>query len=189
MVRVPGQAEVESITERVSLMKQNIEKVDILIEKNALEQLSRINWEQLNAAISDRLDRVRQVAPISINFPTLLKVAATIAAAAIVLITVTLNIEKLTNIRRDNRGMVEVKFVESKGSASVEIQTASAGSQVAVDIETKRILAKCDIEILDKKDGIEESTNQAAWIIISEPKRVYVENGTNQDMMDMICLF
>jgi hypothetical protein len=170
-------------------MKKNNGKVDILIEKNGLEQLSRINWERLNAAISDRLDRVRQDAPISISFSTLLKVAVTTAAAAIVLITVTLNIEKLTNIRRDKSRIVEVKFVESKGSASVEIQTASAGSQVAVDIETKRILAKCDIEILDKNGGPEESTTRAAWIIIGEPKRVYAENGANQDMMDIMYLF
>ncbi len=170
-------------------MKQNKEKIDILIERNAVEQLSRINWEQLNAAISDRLDRARRDAHFSINFPTLLKMTATIAAAVIVLITVTLNFDKLTDIRRDKSGTVEVKFIESEGSALVEIQTASAGSQVAVDIGTKRILAKCDIEILDNNGDIEESTNRAAWIIISESRRVYAENGANQDMMDIMYLF
>ena len=170
-------------------MKKNKEKVDILIEKNTVEQLSRVNWERLNASISSRLDRARRDAPFSINFSTLPKMTATIAAAVIVLITVTLNIEKLTDVGRDNGGTVEVKFVESEGSASVEIQTAATGSRVTVDIGTKRMLAKCDIEIFDKNDDIEESTNRAAWIIIGEPKRVYAENGANQDMMDIMYLF
>lgn len=170
-------------------MKKNKDKIDILIEKNAAEQLSRINWERLNTAISGRLDKAQRKATFSINFPTLLKTATTIAAAAVVLITVTLNIEKLTDIRRDDGRTAEVRFVESKGLASVEIQMASAGSQVAVDIGTKRMLAECDIEILDKNDGIEESTNHATWIIISEPQRVYAENGANQDMMDIMYLF
>ena len=170
-------------------MKKNKEKIDMLIEKNAAEQLSQINWERLNTAISGRLDKARQKTSFSINFPSLLKIAATIAAAAIVLITVTLNIEKLTDMKPDNGRTADVQFVESKGSASVEIQTASAGSQVTVDIGSKRTLAKCDVEILDLNGGFKENTIGPTWIIISRPQSLYAENRTDRDMMDMMCLF
>jgi len=161
----------------------------MLIEKNAAEQFSQIDWGRLNAAISGRLDKARQKASFSIDFPTLLKITATIAAAAVVLVTVTLNIEKLTDIKQDSGRTAEVQLVDSKGSASVEIQTASAGSQVTVDIGTKRTLAKCDVEILDKNGGFKENTIGPTWIIISRPQSLYAENGTDRDMMDMMCLF
>ena len=189
MVRISGKAEVEGIIERLSVMKKNKDKIDMLIEKNVAEQLSRIDWGRLNAAISVRLNKTRQKTPLLKKFPTLLKVAASVAAAAIVLITVTVNIQKLTDIKPDNGRTAEVQFVESKGSASVEIQTASAGSQVTVDIGSDRTLAKCDVEILDLNGSLKENTTRAAWIIISRPQRVYADNGANRDMMDIMYLF
>ena len=60
---------------------------------------------------------------------------------------------------------------------------------MTINVGPDRKLAKCDIEILDKNGGPEESTTRAAWIIISKPQRVYAENGANRDMMDMMCLF
>ena len=170
-------------------MKKSKEKIDMLIEKNAAEQLSRINWERLNAAISNRLDKTQRKTAFSINFPNLLKIAATIAAAAIVLVTVSSNLEKLVDRKLDNGRTAEVRFVESKGSASVQIQTAFSNSQVTVDIGKNRALAKCDIEIMDSNGGLEDNTTRAAWIIISRPQRVYADNGTSQDMMDIMYLF
>ena len=115
MVRISCKAEVEGIIERLSVMKKSREKIDMLIEKNAAEQLSQINWGRFNAAVSNRLDKARQKTSFSINFPNLLKIAATIAAAAIVLVTVTSNLEKLTDIRLDTGRTAEVRFVKSKG--------------------------------------------------------------------------
>ena len=170
-------------------MKKDNEKIDMLIEKNAAGQLSQFNWEQLNTAISSRLDKARQKAAFSIDFPSVLKVAATVAAAAIVLITLTFNFEKLTDRTLDNGRTAEVRFVESKGSASVQIQTALPNSQVIVDIGPDRALAKCDIEIIDSNGSLKENTTQATWIIISRPQRVYADNGANRDMMDIMYLF
>lgn len=189
MVRVSGKAEVEGIIERLPVMKKRREKIDLLLEKNAAEQLSRINWERFNAVVSSRLDRVQQKTSFTVNFPNLLKIAATIAAAAIVLITLTLNLEKLTDRPLDNGRTAEVLFIESKGSATVQIQTASADSRVSVDIGPDRTLAKCDVEIMDANGSLEENAIRAAWIIISRPQPIYAGNGANRDMMDMMCLF
>ena len=91
MVRVSGTAKVESVVERLFVMKKSREKIDLLLEKNAVEQLSRINWERFNAAISNRLDRARQKTSFSIYFPSVLKVAATIACAGVSRIYLQLN--------------------------------------------------------------------------------------------------
>ncbi|MBN2181363.1 MAG: hypothetical protein JW715_05580, partial [Sedimentisphaerales bacterium] len=183
-----------SIIERLPVM-ENKEKIDILIDKNAAEQLSGVDWEKLNAAISGRLDKTRQKTPLLRKFPTLLKAAATIAAAATVIIAVTIYIEKpprkgLDNDgRRETRRQAEVEFVKSKGSTSVEIQPASAGSLVTVDIAAEGVLAECNVEILEKNGGFEENTAGPTWIIISRPQSLYAENGTNRDMMDIMYLF
>lgn len=189
MVRVSGKAEVEGIIERLPVMKKSREKIDMLIEKNAAEQLSRINWERFNASVSNRLDKARQKTSFSIHFPSVLKITATIAAAAMILVTVTLNLEKLMDRKLDNGRTAEVRFVESIGSATVQIQTALSDSQVTVDIGPDRTLAKCDIEIMDSNGGLEENTTRAAWIIISRPQRIYADNGANRDMMDIMYLF
>jgi hypothetical protein len=188
MVCVSGKTEVEGIIERLPVMKKENEKLDMLIEKNAEQQLSQVNWERLNAAISNRLDKAQRKTSFSIQLPTLVKIAA-IAAAAIVLITLTLNIEKLTDLKLDNGRTAEVRLVESKGSASVQLQTTSAGSQVTIHIGPDRTLAKCNIKIMDSNTIFKENTTRAAWIIISRPQRIYADNGANRDMMDMICLF
>ena len=80
-------------------MKENKEKIDLLIEKNTAEQLSQINWEQLNTAISSRLDEAQRKESSSIKFPSLLKIAASIAVVATILLTVPTILEKPQNIR------------------------------------------------------------------------------------------
>lgn len=189
MVCVSGTTEVEGIIERLPVMKGENEKLDMLIGKNVERQLSQINWKRLNTAISNRLDNVQQKTTFSIQLSVLVKIGATIAAAAIVLITLSSNFEKLTGVKLRNDRTVEVKFLQSKGSASIQLQTNSAGSEVMVRIGPDRTLVKCNIEIMDSNTGFRENTTRAAWIIISRPQRVYANNGTNRDIMDMICLF
>jgi hypothetical protein len=189
MVCVSGTTEVEGIIERLPVMMEENDKLDMMIEKNVELQLSQVNWERLNAAISNRLDNVQRKTTFSIQLPLLVKIGATIAAAAIVLITFSLNIEKLTEVKLDNGRTAEVQFLKSKGSASVQIQANSAGSEVMVRIEPDRTLAKCHIEIKDSSNGFRENTTRAAWIIISRPQRVYADNGAHRDMMDIMYLF
>ena len=189
MACVSGKTEVEGFIERLPLMSKENEKLDILIEKNTEQQLSQVNWEYLHAAISNRLDNVQRKTTFSIQLPLLIKIGATIAAAAIILITLTSNIEKLTKVKLDNGRTAEVRFLQSKGSALVKLQANSAGSQVMVRIGPDRTLAKCHIEIMDSNNGFKENTTRAAWIIISRPQRIYADNGVNRDMLDIMYLF
>jgi len=167
-------------------MKENKEKIDLLIEKNAAEQFSQINWEQLNSAISGKLDNAQQKESSSIKFPSWLKIAASIAIVAAILFTVTIILEKQQNIPLDNDRTAEVQLAESKGGASVQIQTTSANSKVTIELGNKKELAKCDVEIIDMNG---ESSAKATWIIISRPQPIYADNEINQDMMDIMYLF
>jgi len=56
-----------------------------------------------------------------------------------------------------------VKFIESKGTASVEI--------------------------IDLNGDLKKESDEPTWIIISRPEPVYADNGISRDVMSMICLF
>ena len=89
----------------------------------------------------------------------------------------------------DGRSAV-VKFVETKGSAVVKIQHPKPRTAVMVRIgQADRIVAKCDVEIIDRDGTFEKVDKQAAWIIIKRSEPVFAVNGANGDIISMISLF
>lgn len=171
-------------------MKNEKEKIDLLLDKNAAEQLAKVDWDELHAEISSRLDQTRQSKASAIRFPTVFKVAACVAAAAVVLIAIIVKTEKPEVLKLENGTSAVVRFIETKGSALVEITYEPAKSQVLVDVGAgRRKMAKCDIEIVDMNGDLEGRANRAAWIIISRPEPVYADNGTSIDLMDVMYLF
>jgi len=171
-------------------MKNTTEKIDLLLQRNADEQLNNVDWNKLNSAISRRLDETQQGQISAIGPPTVFKIAAGLAAAAaIVLIMVMIKPEKPRDTQHGKDGTAMVKFVDNKGSASVEFKTKSPKSHAIVDFGGNITLAKCTVEIIDSKEIRKKDGTQATWIIVSRPEPVYAGNGANQDTMDMICLF
>jgi len=144
-------------------MKNEREKVDLLLEKNAAEQLAKVDWEGLNAAILSRLDQAGPIETSAIGFPTVFKIAAGVAAAAVILVALVVRTDKPSALRLPNGGTAVVNFIEAKGSASIEIVGTS--------------------------EGRGKSSTRAAWIIISRPEPMYADNGESRDTMDLICLF
>jgi hypothetical protein len=190
MVRVSSKAEIEGIAERVSVMLDGHEKIDLLLARNADEQLSKVDWNKLNSTISRRLDKTQQTKTYRIGLPSVFKIAAGVAAAAaVVLITLMMKPESPADMKLGNGRTAMVEFIESKGSASVEIKGASGRSHVIVDIGRDRMLAKCNVKIIDSNGSRKQNDTQAAWIIISRPEPLYPDNGVNRDMMDVIYLF
>jgi len=187
---IQGKAETKGITERVSGMKKEKENIDILLERNANEQLTGINWDGLNAAISEKLNQAGRSKTSKMNYRSLFKIAAGIAVAAAVIVFATMfRTEKPTAVRFENRGRAEVKFSESKGSASVKIEDASAKAAAVVDLGgSQRKVAKCDIKIIDASVDKEKNDSRAAWIIIRMPEPVLADNGTDKDEADFACL-
>jgi hypothetical protein len=188
---VSSEEETKGIAERVSGMKDEKEKLERLLQRNADEQLADFGWDQLNAAISSRVDQVEKGRRVWIKRASILKIAAGIAAAAaVVVVAVTVHREKPPVIRLHESGAAMVELIGRRGSASVEIEhaTSRAYAMVAIGPGEKK-LAKCDIEVIDSNGSGKASDSQAAWIIISRPEPMYADNGFNKDIRDMICLF
>jgi len=187
---IQGKAKTKGITERVSGMKQEKEKIDLLLERNANEQLAGVNWDRLNAAISERLNQAGRSKTSKMKYRRVFKIAAGIAvAAAVVFIAVMIRTDTPTTVRFENRGRAEVKFIESKGSASVKIEHASAKAAAVVDLGgSRRKVAKCDIKIIDTSVDKEKNDSRPAWIIIRMPEPVLADNGISKDENDFACL-
>jgi hypothetical protein len=171
-------------------MRNGKEKVDLVLEQNASEQLAKVDWQALNAAISSRLDRTSWTKTFASRIPTAFKIAAGLAAAAIILIAVTIAVDEPDDLRLENGQRAVVRFGETTGTASVEIGRAPAKSEVFVDVGPARsTLAKCEVQLIDVEGEREKNGTRAAWIIISRPKPVFADNGAAKDMRDLICMF
>jgi hypothetical protein len=172
-------------------MKQDRERIDRLLEKNTAEQLTDVDWEQLNTAISGRLDQVGRLGVSTIRFPFVLKAAAALAvAAAVILIAVAVVTDGPSDLQLPKGSSAIVKLLEPAGSASVVIERAAGKQSAFVEIgRAGRELAKCDVTIIDVNGDMERNGSRAAWIVISKPEPVYADNGVTKDMTDIISLF
>lgn len=144
-------------------MKKEKENIDLLLERNTSEQLAGVNWDGLNADISERLNQAGRSKTYTINYRRVFKIAAGIAvAAAVVFITVMIRTDTPTTVRFENGAKTTVHFTQSKGTASVEI--------IDSDREQKK------------------SSSRAAWIIIRVQEPALADNGISRDENDFACL-
>jgi hypothetical protein len=171
-------------------MKKDWDNLDILLERNASEQLAGINWDGLNAAISEKLNQADRSKASTINFRRVFKIAGGVAAAAaVVFIAVMIGTDTPTTERFESRGRAEVKLIERKGSASVKIEHASAEASAVVELGgSRRKVAKCDIKIIDGSVDKEKNGSRAAWIIIRIPEPVLADDGISRDEADFASL-
>ena len=115
MACISGEAKTKGIAERVSGMKDEQEKLERLLKRNADEQLADIDWGQLNAAISTRVDQAEKRKASGRKYPIVFKIAAGIAAAvAVVVVVVTLQMERSPTeespyVRLHDAGTAEVE--------------------------------------------------------------------------------
>jgi len=171
-------------------MKEKKEKIDLLFERNSAEQLAGVDWDELNSAISSRLDRTQKSKTSAMGFQTVFKIAGGIAAAAVVFIAVMVWIKKPADMQWTGERHAVVKFIDIKGVASVEISRVGGKSLAMVDIGgSDKKVAKCDVKIIDLNGDLKEGSEQPAWIIISRPEPIFADNSVSRDMMSMIYLF
>jgi len=170
-------------------MRNEKERIDLLLEQNAARQLAGFEWERLNAAISSRLDQTTRTKTFASIIPMALKVAGGLAAAAVILIAI-MTVDTPDDLRLDNGQRAVVRFAEPAGTASVQIGHTPLKSQVFVAVAPARsTLAKCDVRIIDVEDERERNGLRPAWIIITRPEPVFADNGKAKDMRDLICMF
>lgn len=163
MACVQGKAKIEGIAERVSGMKKEKEKIDLLLERNASEQLAGVNWDGLHAAISERLNQADQSKTSTMKYRRVFKIAAGVAAAAaVVVIAVMVRTDTPTTVRFENGAKTTVQFTQSKGTATVEI--------------------------LDSNGQGSQSRDRSSWIIIRATEPKVANNGQSRDEADFACL-
>ncbi|MHC4644568.1 MAG: hypothetical protein ACYTBJ_03630 [Planctomycetota bacterium] len=171
-------------------MTNKKENIDLLLERNAAEQLARVDWERLNAAISARLEVSRRTGRVATKRAVALKIAGGLAAAAaIILVVVTLRTERPKDLKLKEGRRAAVEFMERTRLAAVEMVHVRAGTQVLVDIGGGGRRPMCDVKIVDADGGRKENGTGATWIIISRPEPAYADNGVGGDMMDFLYLF
>jgi len=172
-------------------MKEKKDKIDLLFERNAAEQLAGVDWDVLNRAILGWLDQADRRKTSAVRYPRIIKSAAALAAvAAVVLIAVMVGTDRRRGVQLEEGGGAVVKFIKAEGSAVVEIKQASAKARVEIEIgRGERKVAICDVKITDLNGDLKKEVGRASWIIISRPEPVFAHNGNSRDIMSMICLF
>ena len=173
MACVSGEKEIEGIVEKVSGMNKEIDKIDVLLRRNTAEQLAGVDFDDLNAAISGRLDKVQQRKTPATGFPKVFKIAAATAAAAAVFI------------------IVMVSSTEKKGSATVAFMNPSDRTQVQVNIAERDISRGWgDVRIIDSGTARKQEGNtRPNWLVISKAEPASENNGAGRDVRDILCMF
>lgn len=144
-------------------MKKEKENLDLLLERNASEQLARVSWDELNTAISQGLNRALRSKTSTIRFPGVFKLAAGfIVAAAVVFAAIMVKTDKPNTVQLENNQRAVVKLEESRGSAKVKI--------------------------LDSNGQENQSSSRPAWIIIRTYEPKVADNGISRDENDFACL-
>ena len=173
MACVSGEKEIEGITEKVSGMNKKIDKIDVLLRRNTAGQLDSVDFDDLNAAISGRLDEAQQTRASATGFPKVFKIAAVTAAAAAVFI------------------IVMVGSNGEKGTATVAFINPSDRAQVQVNIAERDInRGRSTIRIIDSGTARKQQGNiRPNWFVISKAEPESTNNGANRDARDIVCLF
>ncbi|MHC4426764.1 MAG: hypothetical protein ACYSYV_11810 [Planctomycetota bacterium] len=169
-------------------MKHEKERIDLLLDKNAAEQLTKVDWDRLTDEISTRLDQARHGKTSRNKYPAFFKIAAGVAAAAaVVFAAVMLRMHRPSDsVPTESRSAV-VEFVDKRGAASIEIKQTGRKSLVTVRVGlTDKKVARCDVEIIDRNGDLKRDSSRAAWIIISIPRPTFANNGHNTEETDLI---
>lgn len=172
MACVSGEKEIEGISEKVSRMNKKKDKLDDLLKRNITKQLADIDWDDLNAAISGRLDKMQQTRQYAFGLPVWFKISAVTAAAAVLIIVMIASSNK--------KGSATITFINPSDRTRVQVNT--------VERDTKR--DKCEVRIIDlSTTRKQEDKTRPNWFIISQTESVSTNNGLDRDMRDIACLF
>lgn len=171
-------------------MKGEKEKIEQLLDRNATEQLARINWDRLTDDISARLDQARRVEVARRGWPAFFKIAAGVAAAAVIVFAVvTKRMHGPSDVHMPEGRSAVVEFMDRQGGTSIQINETEGQSLVVVHVgRDDRKVATCVVDIIDRNGDSERESNRAAWIIISRPQRTLADNGQGKEETDVLCM-
>jgi len=153
-------------------MNKKKDKIDDLLKRNVTKQLAGFDWDDLNAAISGRLDKMQQPRKSASGLPVWFKISAVTAAAAVLIIVMIVSTNK--------KGSATITFINPSDRTRVQVNT----------VERDRKRGKCDVQIIDlSATRKQEDKTRPNWFIISQTEPLSTNNGIDQDMRDIACLF
>ena len=148
-------------------MKNEKDKLDLLLEQNTNEQLAGVNFEQFNDSILHRLNQVsQQQKKPKVQYRIALKVAAGfVIAAAVATFSILFNSEKTEIKQSSDTPRAVVTFSKIRGSAVVEILDSNG-----------------------KENNNNNNTEQSSIMIIRKQKSKILSDIISRDELDFACL-
>jgi hypothetical protein len=171
-------------------MKGEKGRIERLLDKNAAEQLARVDWDRLTDQISARLNRATRIDSPARRYPAFFKIAAGIAgAAAVIFLAVVFRMHEPSDVQVPKGRSAVIEFMDRQGTASIQISDPPGKSFVVVHTgHGDRKAAKCEVRIIDRGGDVERESSRAAWIIISRPQRTLADDGHSKEETDVMCL-
>ncbi len=181
-------------------MKLENSQIDLLIARHAEAESRLINAANLNLKIAQRLNHAETTSTYSPKLRMVFRIAAGITAiAACLLGAVLLTIDRDEHIELTGNSTAKVILIESKAVADVSILKPNAASAARVTImsgsKNKTVVApltqtpehaRCEVEIHDVAEELENTGGKATWIIISKPVNTLADNQVSRDEIDIL---
>jgi hypothetical protein len=160
------------------------EKLDILLKRNADEQLARVDWQKFDASISSRLDMVSQHRTFKLPKP--LEIAAMIAVACVIAagILITHYKQTITPAR------AWVELIPANTRTAVQILDPYSQSELIFSAPSANSsMAKCEIEIIEPAEQTNQNFGGPTWFIICKQETSASKNGMSEETASLLCLF
>jgi hypothetical protein len=183
-------------------MKKKYSNLDSLLDRNAAELLSMVDWDRLHSGIQQRLDHAQDISRTHLRPHTMLKWAVGLSvAAAMVMAVFIFQHDGSNGVELPPGQRAAVKLMEPDMTARVQIRQSLDDKYVSVIMEPSaqkiqvsfsppdRQIVQCDVTIIDQNGHTEKETNrQPSWVImiLSEPEEL--KNGTEQEQAEIACL-
>ncbi len=181
-------------------MKLENSQIDLLIARHAEAESRLINADNLNLKIAQRLNQAEATSTYSPKLRMVFRIAAGITAVAACLLgAVLLTIDRNEHIELTGNSTAKVILIEHKASADVRLLKPNAAVSARVTIlsgsKNKTVVAsltqthehaRCEVEIHDVAEELENAGGKATWIIISAPVNTLADNQISRDEIDIL---
>lgn len=181
-------------------MKLEDSKIDLLIARHAEAESRLINADNLNLKIAQRLNQAETTSTYSSKLRMVFGIAAGITAiAACLLGAVLLTIDRDEHLELTGNSTAKVILIERKavadvsilqpntaGIAQVTIMSGNKSKTVIAPLTQTREHARCEVEIHDLTEELENAGGKATWIIISKPVNTLADNQISRDEIDIL---
>lgn len=179
-------------------MNKKHEPIDSLLSRQADQQLSAVDWDQLYGRIQNRLDQAEDRSHIRLTKRRWFRWAVGLSAAAAgFVVMLKLNNTTPQPIPLDPGRCAAVQLIEHENRTVAKIEDAAATQSVIVMepsqkqtvvcfTEPQRVVAQCNVTIVDQNGQAEKENNpRSSWVMMTVSKPAPAENQAEKDQLDI----